>query len=172
MKKVSEELKNETLKLVKAAVKGDAPWFDEIVKQSGYINPQKVKGETLAELFGISPMAVSQWYKRDKLSRNPDKTYDLKSVLQWREEKHKNNLPSNSDIHEAERQLKWEKAKLARMEREKREGNLVNIDEVRGMLSEFAMRLRKAIDGVAKSHGVKIQGAIINAIGEIEKKIK
>jgi predicted transcriptional regulator len=47
---------------------------------------EKLTATAVAELFGVSTMAVSKWQKTG-CPRNPDKSYDLKKVIAWREAK-------------------------------------------------------------------------------------
>jgi|GEM_PF-2574013 len=176
MKKPDPKIKLLIEKLLIQSIKGNPQgrWLDDLVRAVGYINPKAVRGGELADLYGISPMGVSQWHKRDGLRRNRrDKTYNLEAVIKWREKRlGTQSESSESDLDKAERLLKWEKVKLAILERELREGRLCELEPVRIWLERIASRLRQVGDTLQRKFGDEAQQVLNEAIEDISNDVE
>jgi len=123
---------------------------------------EKLKRKDLAFIFSVDPRTVTRWYQ-DGMPRNRDNSYDLRAAIKWREEK----LSEMTSAAETEESVRWltafrkERAKHARLERLKAEGNLISkeqvleqwvwrMSEIANFLSQWPMRLMNLLEGKTK----------------------
>jgi hypothetical protein len=92
-KRDCEALRN----LVEEARMGTADWFAEMLEKHGFLFIERVKGKTVARLFGVTPGAVSRWYSRDGMERNPDGTYNLADVFRFHLERMNEKIAQRGD---------------------------------------------------------------------------
>jgi hypothetical protein len=74
----------------------------------------KLKAKQVGALFGVSPQAVGLWAARDGCPRNPDKSFDLAAVIQWREDR----IREETEIDNAEPSPLLDELRRVRIERE------------------------------------------------------
>lgn len=133
----------------------------------------RLTATVIADLWGVSAQAVGLWHSRDQCPRNRDKTYNLREVIQWREDR----LRSANDDglvgpdSPALERYRDEKAKLAQLDRFEREGKLLPRDLVHEKLGRLGLILRRAGEQLQRKYGPDAQQTLDEALDDFEREI-
>ena len=108
-------------------------------------NFDRLMRKEIALAFAVVPRTVTRWRKAG-MPQNPDGTYNLSSCIRWRVEQLSGDMQTDAaETEESQRYLseyRKERAALARMDREEREGELVPVDKVKAS-ADIAGRIVK-----------------------------
>lgn len=122
--------------------------------------------------FGISRQAVMQW---TDCPRNPDKSYNLPSVIQWKIERERatgDPYMSGSDSPALE-QYRAAKARLAELDLQERTRNLVDRAHTVKCMMEFGAVIRSCGADLERKHGAaareRLDQAIDAAVAAVKK---
>jgi phage terminase Nu1 subunit (DNA packaging protein) len=108
---------------------------------------KSVSRKIVAQVFKMDASNVNKWCSRG-CPRNKDGSYDLSEVIAWRLDELALSNDGNSESPEAQKWLtafRRERALLAKIERKKVEGKLIQVDE---MFREWAKRLNTLFSGI------------------------
>ncbi len=111
------------------------------------MNIEKLKRNETAEIFGKNPKTITRW-NQDGMPRNSDGTYNLRNVIQWREEKIADTISPGLETEESQKWLtafRKERALIAKIERKKLEEKLIPKGDV---LDAWAWRLKEVAKGL------------------------
>lgn len=157
--------------------KGPQAWLYRAVLKAGF-RPggfERLRGKDVAELWGLSDMAISKWFSRDGCPRNKDKTYDLAQVIAWREEGLKEDLleAGEGETSETMELLRQAKLRIANVDADVKEMSVVSLDEMKMVLHHFVFMMRNSQDALkAMGHvdAADIVGQTIQDLAsEVEK---
>lgn len=95
---------------------------------------QKLTRKNTAIAFGVNVRTIGRWHDLG-MPRNNDGTYNLPFCIQWKiDQIQEDIIPERSETEESQHWLteyRKERAKLARLEREQLEGELIPAEDVR-----------------------------------------
>jgi hypothetical protein len=115
---------------------------------------EKVSRNIIAHVLGVKPPTISSWVSAEGCPRNPDKTYNIRTVVSWYSDriedsvrKKQSGLPQNVSEEGGEWLDKYrkEKALIARLDRLEREKELMPIEDVH---LEWATRVSVVTHGL------------------------
>ena len=102
----------------------------------------------VARVYGISPRAVRLWHSRDGCPRSVDKSFDLRKVVAWREQRLEKKLEEQAEggghSRELERGRKI-RADLLALEFDQRVGDLIPREVAEAAQVELAIFLRDTL---------------------------
>lgn len=144
--------------LVEAAAAGRQAWLLSLLKSRGFIQPNQLAGKDLADIFSISPQAVSKWAAEGCPRRG--KFYNLAEVITWKILKARqiagDLMAAGGDSPHLER-YRSASADLREMEVEERRGALVRLDDTKEFLGRLAKIIRSLGASLGKAYGPDAQ---------------
>lgn len=133
---------------------------------------EKTLPKDVAAAFGVTKQSVASW-NRQGMPRNKDGiTYSLPECIKWRIAQLTDSGPNLTE--EAQRwltQFRMERAKLARLEREKVEGTLVDRREVLTALREMQAHVKKHLLLVPRVAPPRMIGKTSSGQAEVLKQL-
>jgi len=161
----------------------DCKRIDRIIRDAGFLHPGRARGKDTAAFFGVSKGRVTQWVS-EGCPRNQDRTYDLTSVYKWRVEKETEDraqaklesMAAGTDMEAwvgsgspALEEMRREKAKEYKRKNRIAEGSLIEIEEVVGMLSAWAVAYRAKVEALANVYGQEIIKEMEEVLEKLEE---
>lgn len=191
----SERGIREFRKLVKGAFSGEAKLakLHDAILAAGYLKDWgRLQGKKVAEIFGESPQAISNWTKRDAngaghCPMNDDRTFNLREVIKWYIEREKHShadklanermkkLSEGTEFAEffgentpAKEELIRERIRELRRKNELAEGIIIERWKIRERNAVIGQVLRTRLEGAMKI-APNIAGIIDDALDEADK---
>lgn len=141
--KPKEEISVRDAGLIREAVKksavGELDWLDRIIQGEGYRRAdfRGLRAREVADLFGVSAVAVGLWVTRDGCPKGVDGRYDLREVLRWHRRQAMQKSPEAAQSKSMERKRRAE-AEMTEMKLKEMKGELVSrVDVDRGRVARI-----------------------------------
>lgn len=151
---------------------GKLPWLHKLVQAAGYriIDLTTLRAKHIAPLFEISPVSLGLWHSRMGCPKNPNGTWNLHHVLQWKidqitqaakKTENPEDLPGLHRMQEAAADLK-------EFERDRKRGLLIPKAELENQQRAVAMYFKNAVTTLPRIIAPKLYG---QEVIEIEKEL-
>lgn len=108
-----------------------------------------VTGAELAEIFGVSTMAVTKWVQAG-MPKESRSRYNLAECVQWKLRELTDKAgPANKDTSDERTELVKAQTRKLELESAKLSGDLVAVDTVRRVVNQVAVIASSQLDGLA-----------------------
>lgn len=120
-----------------------------------------------AELFGVTRQAVHEWFTKQGLGRNPDGSFDLKTMIAWFEQFTVTKASRGKDILAEINPLQAIKARRLAVDLERARGNLLDREQVvAGQVARFG-NLIDSLGKLAREVAPMLVNQTLDTIKEI-----
>ena len=127
----------------------------------------------IGSIWAKSPQTVGYWHVKQGCPRNPDGTYDLRAVVEWREGRiAQDDVEAGPGGSPALEEYRKRKAELAALDLEERRGNLLRKEVMRQQLERMAVILRGASERLQVAFGLPAKEMLDEAINDFLREIE
>ena len=129
----------------------------------------------VASFFDISVKTVDTWIRKGMpyISKGRTKKgwYDLREIARWVAAQRAGISVDDADKEQADAAYREEKTRMARLQREKLEGKLVDIEEYNEKLMQTVGMIRKGIEQFRRTFGNDAVEMLTGTIDEVEERL-